>query len=221
MPLPKNNLLFGFANKLTNEQRVYVDAIFDNQMIAVDAKAGTGKTTLAVAASRVMEAELVYIFSPVEEGKMGFRPGTQEDKELAYIQPLVDALLEINENPAQVICSEENIDNLKNGNVWVFPKSHIFARGTNLKGTSERPKVIIIDEAQNFTKSELKKVLTRIHDAFTTVILIGHDGQIDLENPRDSGFRRVIDHFKDEPYVAICQLTINFRGKLAQKADDL
>lgn len=221
MGLPKNNMLFGYAEKLTNEQRNYVDSIFDKQMIVVDAKAGTGKTTLAVAVSKVMDADLVYIFSPVEENRMGFRPGTQTEKELAYVQPLYDALLEINENPNQVVYNEENIDNIKNGNVWVYPKSHIFARGTNLKGSEQKPKVVLIDEAQNFTKSELKKVLTRIHDQYTTVVLIGHDGQIDLDNPRDSGFRRVIEHFKDEEYVAICELTVNFRGRLAQKADEL
>jgi len=43
MPLPENNLLFGFAPKLTVEQLEYVNAIFDNQLVMVDAKAGTGK----------------------------------------------------------------------------------------------------------------------------------------------------------------------------------
>lgn len=151
MPLPKNNLLFGFAPKLTQEQREYVDSIFDNQLTIVNAKAGTGKTLLAVACSKVLNKELIYIFSPVEEKRMGFRPGSQEEKERAYISPLIDALLEINENPSQVMYSEETLENpgrakqmmdsIKNGTVWVYPKSHIFARGTNIKN-----KTVIIDE---------------------------------------------------------------------------
>ena len=225
MPLPKNNLLFGFAPKLTEEQREYVDSIFDNQLTIVNAKAGTGKTLLAVACSKVLNKELIYIFSPVEEKRMGFRPGSQEEKERAYISPLIDALLEINENPSQVMYSEETLDNpgrakqmmdsIKNGTVWVYPKSHIFARGTNIKN-----KIVIIDESQNFTTSELKKVLTRIHDD-CTVIMIGHTGQIDLDNKEQSGFQNYINHFQNKEYAKLIELNKNFRGRLARDADEI
>lgn len=225
MPLPNNNLLFGFEPKLTEEQRGYVNSIFDNQLTISDSKSGSGKTTLAVACAKLLKKELVYIFAPVQEDKMGYRPGGQFEKEKAYITPLLDALIEINENPMQVIYSEENfsnptkmkemMDNVKKGIVWVYPKSHIFARGTNLKD-----KTVIIDECQNFTKAELKKVLTRIHDS-CKVIMIGHTGQIDLENPEESGFQDYIYHFKDEDYVGIHNLTVNFRGRLAQHADNI
>lgn len=223
MPLPKDNLLFGLEPKLTDEQKEYVDAIFDYQMVIVNAKSGTGKTTLAVACARLLEKDLVYIFAPVEEHKMGYRPGSQEEKERAYISPLIDALEEIGEDPNKVIYSEEAFSDpnrrsqmmqaMKNGYIWVYPKSHVFLRGTNLKD-----KVVIIDEAQNFTKSELKKILTRIHDS-CKVIMIGHTGQIDLENPKDSGFEEYLEHFKNEDYVKVCELTKNFRGRLAQHAD--
>lgn len=49
MPISSDNMLFGFAEKLTQEQREYVDSIFDNQLTIVNAKSGTGKTTLTVA----------------------------------------------------------------------------------------------------------------------------------------------------------------------------
>src|SRR5699024_8120889 len=182
MPLPENNLLYGFAPKLTDEQRRYVDSIFDNQLTIVNAKAGTGKTTIAVACAAVIGKPLTYIFSPVAERTMGFRPGSQSEKEAEYIEPL---------------------------------KSHVFARGTNIKGHT-----VIIDEAQNFTRGELKKVLTRLHGD-CTVIVIGHDGQNDLPNASTSGFLPYLDHFKDEPYVGVHELTVNFRGKLAQHADNL
>jgi len=215
MPLPTNNLLFGFEPKLTSEQRVYVDSIFDNQLTIVNAKAGSGKTTLAVAVARLIGKPLVYIFSPVEEGRMGFRPGSQQDKEGEYLQPLIDALLEIGEVPSKSILDSENMDAMKNGHVWVYPKSHIFARGTNIKGST-----VIIAEAQNYTRNELKKVLTRIHDD-CTVILEGHVGQCDLPNPNKSGFAPYIEHFRDEPYAQICELNVNFRGRLATRADEL
>lgn len=225
MPLPKDNLLFGFELKLTDEQRIYVNSIFDYQMTIVNARSGTGKTSLAVACSKLIGKDLIYIFAPIQEGTMGFRPGSQEEKESAYIQPLKDALIEINENPTQVIYREDSIndpkrrkeimDNIKYGKIWVYPKSHVFARGINI-----RDKTVIIDEAQNFKKSELKKVLSRIHDS-CKVILIGHSGQCDLDNPKDSGFEEFIEHFKNEDYVNICELTWNFRGRLAHHADQI
>jgi phosphate starvation-inducible protein PhoH len=215
MPLPKDNLLFGFEPKLTDEQREYVNSIFDNQLTIVNAKSGTGKTTLAVACAKIIGKPLVYIFSPVEEKAMGYRPGNQQEKEVEYRQPLIDALLEINEVPAKAIFDDKNMEAMKAGLVWVYPKSHIFARGTNIKDHT-----VIISEAQNFTRGELKKVLTRIHDS-CKVIIEGHDGQCDLPNASKSGFVPYIEHFKDQPYVKVCQLTKNFRGQLARHADEL
>lgn len=215
MPLPKSNPLFGFAPKLTEEQKEYVDSIFDNHVTIVNACAGSGKTTLAVACAKILGMELLYIFSPVEESVLGFTPGDVFDKESKYTSPLKDALLKINEVPDRVIISKENIQNVKNGTAWVTPVSHVFARGTNIED-----KFVIIDESQNFTRSELKKLLTRIHES-CKVVMIGHDKQCDLKNPSKSGFVPYIEHLKDEDYVKVCNLTHNFRGRLATKADQL
>ncbi|MGZ9868131.1 PhoH family protein [Priestia endophytica] len=214
MPLPKDNMFFGL--KLTNEQQEYADSIFDNQITFVNAKAGTGKTTIAVACASIMQRELVYIFSPVEEKALGFTPGTVEAKELKYTVPLRDALLKINEDPSRVIESEENIENMKNGNTWVKAMSHVFARGINIDGN----KLVIIDEAQNFTKGELKKVLTRIHNS-VKVVVIGHELQCDLPDPKKSGFIPYLKHFENQDYAKTCELSINFRGELANHADQL
>jgi predicted ribonuclease YlaK len=214
MPLPTNNLLFGFEPKLTDQQRAYVDSIFDNQFTIVNAKSGTGKTTLAVACAKILGKPLIYTFSPVEEGSLGFTPGSVEEKESKYIQPLLDALVEIREDPRFSIKSEKNPDIINEG-AWITAKSHTFVRGTNIKEST-----LIIDEAQNFTRGELKKLLTRVHDT-TTVIMIGHEAQIDLKDPKKSGFKPYIEHFRDEPYCNVVNLTINFRGKMAQHADEL
>lgn len=215
MGLPKDTMLYGFAEKLTREQCEYVDSIFDNQVTIVNAKAGSGKTTLAVACAALLGKPLVYIFAPVEEGKMGFRPGTQRDKEAEYYQPLIDALYEIGENPSKVIYDAENIEAQKRGDVWVYPRSHIFARGTNIKDST-----VIIAEAQNFTRGELKKVLTRIHDS-CTVIIEGHDGQNDLPNPNKSGFVPYIEHLAAYEFVNVVRLKKNFRGRLSTVADEM
>lgn len=215
MGLPNGNMLFGFEPKLTAEQRMYVDSIFDNQVTIVNARAGSGKTTLAVACAAVIGKPLVYIFSPVSEGKMGFRPGTQQEKEAEYQQPLIDALLEIGENPSKVIYDSGDLIAMKRGEAWVHPKSHIFARGTNIKDAT-----VIIAESQNYTKGELKKILTRIHDS-CTVIIEGHTGQNDLPDPSKSGFAPYIEHLRDESWVHVCELHVNFRGRLSTKADDL
>lgn len=215
MPLPEDNLLFGYADKLTDEQKEYVDSMFDNQLTIVNSKSGTGKTTLAVAVAKVLQMDLLYAFSPVEEGSLGFSPGTIEEKEEKYYQPLKDALIAIGEQPDRVIATENNMENIKNGNTWVEAKSHVFARGTNIKD-----KFLIIDEVQNFTKSELRKLLTRVHDS-CKVVMIGHTGQIDLERPQDSGFAPYIEHFRKKDYCKVCELSWNFRGILANDADEL
>lgn len=214
MPLPDGNMLFGFEPKLTDEQREYCDSIFDNQLTIVNAKAGTGKTTLAVACAALLGKPLIYTFSPVEERSLGFTPGTTEEKESKYITPLIDALTEIREDPRFAIKSEKNPDIINEG-AWVTAKSHVYMRGINIKDST-----LIIDEAQNMTRGDLKKVLTRVHES-TTVIIIGHVGQIDLPDPKKSGFAPYLEHFRNEPYAKVIELTVNFRGELAQKADEL
>jgi phosphate starvation-inducible PhoH-like protein len=215
MPLDSNNMLFGYADRLTDEQRDYVDSMVDNRFTIVDANSGSGKTTLAVMVAKLLKKPLVYIFAPVEESQMGFRPGNQKEKEEAYITPLKDALLEMNEFPNKAIYDPENMEAVKKGEAWVYPMSHVFARGINLKG-----KTVIIDEAQNFTKSELKKILTRIHDD-CTLVMIGHEGQCDLDNPAKSGFIPYLEHYRNEKYVKVCELTKNFRGEVSRHADSL
>lgn len=211
--LPETAELF-YGLQLTEEQRSYVDSIFDNQLTIVNARSGTGKTTLAVGASLILGKPLIYTFSPVEEGSIGHTPGTVEEKERKYIQPLLDALHEIGEDPRFALKSENNPDMI-NEKAWVDAKSHTFLRGSNIKDS-----VVIIDEAQNLTRGELKKVLTRIHDS-SKVIMIGHTKQIDLKNPAKSGFEPYLEHFRNEPYAKVVELTKNFRGRLAQHADEL
>lgn len=128
--------------------------------------------------------------------------------------PLLDALAEIGEDERFALYRENNPP-IVNNETWIKAMSHVFLRGTNIKDST-----LIIDESQNLTRGELKKVLTRVHNS-TKVIMIGHTGQVDLPKSSTSGFAPYIEHFRDEPYAQVCELSKNFRGKLAQKADEL
>lgn len=205
-------LYYGLAEKMDAEQRHYFDALLSPDNIAVfcNASAGTGKTTLAVGAAKYLYETgkvggLVYVFAPVEESVMGFRPGSQEEKEHAYTFPLRDALAEVGDDP-------DKATDEKYG--WVKVRSHTFMRGTNLEN-----KFVLLDEVQNFTIPQLRKVFTRIHDN-CKVAAIGHTGQTDIKEAL-SGFTPYIEHFRSEPYATVCTLSHNHRGQFANHADKL
>lgn len=212
MPLPINSLFYDLRKTMTEEQEYFVSSIIDYNVVFCNAKAGTGKTTMAYAALYYLFEtkkidKIYYIFSPVEESKMGFRPGTQEEKEAEYRHPLNGAMLKVHKN----IQPERAIDP-KTG--WVEAKSHTFLRGTTIERAG-----VIIDEAQNYTLEQLKKTLTRIDDS-CHVVVIGHDGQVDLPAKEQSGFVRYLEWFAPlSDRVRICELTKNFRGWISQHAD--
>lgn len=216
--LHENVMLYGLRKRMTDEQEAMVTSILNNRLTVVDAPAGTGKSTVAVAVAKFLYEstgqKAVYLFGTPQERTMGFRPGSTSEKELDYIAPLIDALQEVGEqDPLNVIQMSD--DMIGTHRTWIEARSHTFLRGTNLKG-----KTIIIEETQNMTRGELKKVLTRISDD-CTVIMIGHKGQVDLPKTSSSGFVPYIEHFKDEDYCEVVTLTKNFRGALAQHADKL
>ena len=110
------------------------------------------------------------------------------------------------------VCNE-SMTSKKKDEAYVKLLTHTYLRGTNL-----RNKVVILDESQNYTVAELKKVLTRCHDS-CKVIVIGHCGQIDIKG--GSGFARYLEHFADQEKCAVCKLTTNHRGWLSTFADML
>lgn len=218
-----SNMFFGLRDKMTEEQEEYLQALMDPNinLVIVNAKAGSGKTTLAVGAARILIAqkkfsELFYTFAPVEEESMGYTPGDVFEKEQKYHGPLMDALIEINEVPMQAIINPLDLANMKKNadKAWVKVASHTFLRGCNLKH-----KVVIIDEAQNFTVEQLRKVLTRCHDD-CKVIMIGHTGQCDIDHKK-SGFEKYIEHSYDYDKAQVISLTKSFRGELAEWADNI
>jgi predicted ribonuclease YlaK len=218
--ISEDSLFFGL--NLSDEQKELRDAIYgDNyDIIFCNSRAGTGKSLISIACAKLMVSEgryngLKYIFSPCEEDKLGFTPGTTEEKENKYLLPLYDSLLTINESPEKSLITNGTSLAKKNGTAWIEAMSHTFMRGTNISN-----KIVIMEECQNWKVNEIKKVLTRCHDN-SKIIVIGHSGQIDLKNKKESGFEKYIEHFRNEKRCKICTLTINFRGWVANHADEL
>lgn len=215
----ENHPFYGL--ELDDEQKAFRDAIWspDKLIVFCNAKAGTGKTTIATATADLLVqygryGGIVYISSPCQEEKQGYLKGTLEEKSQYYAEPFYDALFRIGVNMNVAMC--DDIMNEKNGTAYVKAITHTFLRGTNFEN-----KVIIIDESQNYYFDELKKVLTRMHDN-CKVIVIGHSKQCDLyHNPERSGFVKYLNHFAKYDFCEVCNLTKNYRGLISTIADEL
>lgn len=208
-----------YGMKLDDEQVKFASAIWDKgiDIVFVNAKAGTGKTTVSTGVANLLVQyglydNLVYIMSPYGERKQGFLPGSVTEKSSVYFEAFYQALVQCNVNPITAINSEPMV---AKGDGYITCITDTFLRGTNLDNA-----VIIIDEAQNYTTAQLKKVLTRIGTK-TKVIVIGHDQQCDLDNVDASGFLRYMEHFRGQERAAFCELRHNHRGWISRHADEL
>ena len=178
-------------------QENYVKAIFHNTITVGVGPASTGKTYLAVAAAvaafRAKEVNRIILTRPaVEAGeRLGFLPGDLQNKVDPYLRPLYDALFDM-------LGSETYLKYLERGNIEVAPLAYM--RGRTLDDS-----FIILDEAQNTTREQMKMFLTRL--GFNSKIVITGDiTQIDLPADKTSGLKdavRVLEHIPD---IAICRL---------------
>jgi phosphate starvation-inducible PhoH-like protein len=165
-------------------QRKYVEAIEQYDMVFGVGPAGTGKTYLAVAmAVAAINAKkvsrIVLVRPAVEAGeRLGFLPGTLQEKVDPYLRPLYDALYDL--------LDPEKVDKmLEKNTIEVAPLA--FMRGRTLNDA-----FIIMDEAQNTTIEQMKMFLTRMGNGSKAVIT-GDITQIDLPNPRKSGLLDAIN----------------------------
>ena len=210
-----------YGLQLDEEQVAFANAIWspDIDIVFCNARAGTGKTTIATGVANLlvrygMFSTIVYIISPYGERKQGWLPGTITEKSSVYFEAFYQSLITCGVNPITSI-NDESMVNQKSGTGYITCITDTFLRGTNLDDA-----VVIIDEAQNYTVAQLKKTLTRIGTK-AKVIVIGHELQCDLENPRESGFMKYIKHFEPQERAAVCNLTINHRGWISQCADEV
>ena len=191
-------------------QEKYVKAIGSNTVTFGVGPAGTGKTYLAVAAAvaafRAKEVNRIILTRPaVEAGeRLGFLPGDLQNKVDPYLRPLYDALFDM-------LGSETYLKYLERGNIEVAPLAYM--RGRTLDDS-----FIILDEAQNTTREQMKMFLTRL--GFNSKIVITGDiTQIDLPQDKVSGLKDAIRILNKVPDIAICRLSASdvVRHALVQK----
>lgn len=204
---------------LDDEQKAFRDAIWDPNIkfVSVDAVAGSGKTTIAIATACILHGYgmfdgCIYCRTPSSEGKIGFLPGDQASKERPYMQPLYNTLVRLGENPYTAIASSTMENNKYQTGYW-YPITDVYLLGDDFS-----KKVVIIDEAQCMTTGQLKTIITRCHDD-CKVVLIGSTLQIQGISVKESGFTHCIEHFEGKPWAAHCHLTKNYRGEMSEWAD--
>ena len=182
----------------TQNQKNYIDAIRNNDIVFGIGPAGTGKTYLAVAmaVSALVsgQAQSIILTRPaVEAGeKLGFLPGDLAQKINPYLRPLHDAL-------SDMLGQERSDDLIEQGIIEIAPLA--FMRGRTLSDA-----FIILDEAQNTTREQMKMFLTRI-GFDSSAIITGDVTQVDLPRSEQSGLLHAKKLLKKIPGIAFCNFT--------------
>jgi phosphate starvation-inducible PhoH-like protein len=184
----------------TQMQNEYVDAIFKNDIVFGIGPAGTGKTFLAVtyAVNQLLDEKIdrIVLTRPVIEAgeKLGFLPGDFNEKLAPYMRPLEDAFL-------YLIGPEKYNYFRENKIIEIVPLAYM--RGRTLSNS-----LIILDEAQNSTNSQMFMFLTRM-GTNAKIVITGDITQIDLEKIDNSGLKKAEDILKGIDGIKI----INFSSK--------
>lgn len=182
----------------TENQRTYVNAIKENDIVFGVGPAGTGKTYLAMALAvdalmRKRVKRIVLVRPAVEAGeRLGFLPGDMAEKVNPYLRPLYDALYDmVDVDRAQHWMSQAAIE--------VAPLA--FMRGRTLNSS-----FVILDEAQNCTQEQMKMFLTRLGFGSKAVVT-GDLTQTDLSGDIRSGLQQAVDILNDIEGISIIRLT--------------
>lgn len=198
--IPKNPIKFNVS--LNEEQKAAKDKIIASDISVIRGKAGSGKSLLAAQVALDMlykkEVEKIIIARPaITAGEqIGFLPGTKEEKMAPFTAPVYDNMFRLS--------GKEKIEKLvTEGNIEIIPVG--FLRGFNFTNC-----VVIIDEAQNCSETQLELILGRLCMG-SKLIICGDSAQIDLKNKKDSGFDFICKHMKDINGFSIITLQTNHR----------
>lgn len=181
-------------------QAEYLDAIDKNRVIFGIGPAGTGKTFLAVAKAVEMIQEgsidrIILCRPAIEAGEhLGFLPGTMQEKVDPYLRPIYDALHDMMD-PEQIALR------LANGTIEIAPLA--FMRGRTLSSA-----MIILDEAQNTTPTQMKMILTRIGEE-SRMVVTGDITQTDIPKGVKSGLQDALDVLTGVKNIAFIKFNEN------------
>lgn len=179
-------------------QKKYIEAMRQNTVVLGIGPAGTGKTYLAVAmavrALKAHEVSRIILTRPaVEAGeKLGFLPGDLQNKVDPYLRPLYDALFDTMGSEGYARCLEKGI-------IEVAPLAYM--RGRTLDSA-----FVILDEAQNTTREQMKMFLTRL-GAGSKMVVNGDITQIDLPSDKKSGLVDAAAVLKGVEDIALVRFT--------------
>ena len=201
LSLQKEAIFVGGKKRITprsQRQKNYFQAIRKNDLVFGIGPAGTGKTFLAMAMALAAfnreEVKRIVLCRPaVEAGeKLGFLPGDMLEKVNPYLRPLYGAMTELAGAEKSYKFIERNI-------VEVAPLA--FMRGRTLSNA-----FVILDEAQNTTREQMKMFLTRIGIG-SKVVVNGDPSQIDLPRNQQSGLIEALDLLADKDGIAMVRMT--------------
>ncbi len=179
-------------------QKHYVSAIKKNTIVFGVGPAGTGKTYLAVCQAvnsfKSKEVEKIILTRPaVEAGeKLGFLPGDLQTKVDPYLRPLYDAL-------GELFGFETYQRLMEKGAIEVAPLAYM--RGRTLSNA-----FVILDEAQNATREQMKMFLTRLGDG-SKMVVTGDLTQTDLPEGKTSGLKQAVTILKGIDEISVCQFS--------------
>ena len=202
----KNPIKFNVS--LNEEQKIAKEQILNNTVSVLAGKAGSGKTLLAcqVALDGLFRRhyEKIIITRPtVSKEEIGFLPGDLHQKMDPWVQPIYQNMY--------LLYGKERVDHfIKEGKIEIVPVA--FMRGITFLDSC-----VIVDEAQNVTMSQMEMIATRI-GLRSKMIVCGDDGQVDLKNRRDSGFKFLYNLGKKVKNV--CSITL-FKNHRDPVVDDL
>jgi PhoH-like ATPase len=202
-------------------QAMAINALLDPQMdlVILTGPAGCGKTLLALACALELVIErgmydkiIVTRNTPEIAESIGFLPGTEEEKMMPWLAAITDSLEVLHKNDENPISSRN----------YIMEKANIQFKSINfMRGRSIQNAIVILDESQNLTASQLKTIITRCGEG-TKLICSGNLAQIDSNylTPVTSGLTYIVERFKDFQGSSTINLNGVVRSRLASFAEE-